>query len=282
MTDQNDFLRFVLPGMAGSADQKEVSDLDTTTKGGPGSGFFGHVGRPGYVGGSSEKPGLTPSLRSQLPGIAADLAINRNAREMIDRMRAGGFSYRPTSGFREIGQSGYAVSVEGFEAVIKESEMTPRKIIDHWLKIRKAVLANPRMHLGGWYDRENGVFALDCSEVVDNLEEAKRLGRARKQKAIFDFKNGEEIFLNADEGRLAGAAEQKEVNMAKKAKGQTIRVMANLHQANPEDEWKELAAMIKNLTGEEASEADKEAFLAGVKAQDGTAPEENKGDNPTE
>lgn len=49
--------------------------------------------------------------------------------------------------------------------------------------------------VGGWLDEETGKFYFDATFVVDDLEEAKELGRRNGQIAIFDLANGEEIRL---------------------------------------------------------------------------------------
>lgn len=41
--------------------------------------------------------------------------------------------------------------------------------------------------IGGWLNDENGKFYWDASVIVDDLEEAKRLGRKFGQLAIFDL-----------------------------------------------------------------------------------------------
>lgn len=48
---------------------------------------------------------------------------------------------------------------------------------------------------GGWYNSANNMFYFDATIIVDNLEEAKELGRVNKQIAIFDLANLQEIRL---------------------------------------------------------------------------------------
>lgn len=50
-------------------------------------------------------------------------------------------------------------------------------------------------YVGGWLDCETGKYYYDATIVVNDLAEALSLGRANKQIAIFDLKNGEEIRL---------------------------------------------------------------------------------------
>ena len=49
--------------------------------------------------------------------------------------------------------------------------------------------------VGGWYNSENKQFYYDATIVVNNLQEAIRLGKANKQIAIFDLNNMQEIRL---------------------------------------------------------------------------------------
>ena len=49
--------------------------------------------------------------------------------------------------------------------------------------------------IGGWYNSENGQYYYDATIVVDDLQEAIRLGKANKQIAIFDLNNMQEIRL---------------------------------------------------------------------------------------
>lgn len=48
---------------------------------------------------------------------------------------------------------------------------------------------------GGWYDNESGFFYWDGTIVLQDKNEAIRLGRANGQIAIFDLNNLEEIRL---------------------------------------------------------------------------------------
>lgn len=48
-------------------------------------------------------------------------------------------------------------------------------------------------HIGTWID--NGVVYLDVSENVADQEEALNLARERGERAIYDIRNGESIFV---------------------------------------------------------------------------------------
>lgn len=49
--------------------------------------------------------------------------------------------------------------------------------------------------IGGWLNEENGKFYWDASVIVEELEEAKRLGRKFGQLAIFDLNEQRLIWL---------------------------------------------------------------------------------------
>ena len=60
----------------------------------------------------------------------------------------------------------------------------------------KYVEEHPEINaFGGWYNRENNMYYFDATVIVNNLEDAKELGRINKQIAIFDLANLQEIRL---------------------------------------------------------------------------------------
>lgn len=54
---------------------------------------------------------------------------------------------------------------------------------------------NPTYHIGGWLDKNTGLFYFDAVRVVETLAEAKQIGHDYRQMAIFDLENGIEIRL---------------------------------------------------------------------------------------
>lgn len=54
---------------------------------------------------------------------------------------------------------------------------------------------NLDMYLGVWYNSEDGLWYLDLSENITDLTEAIKLGKEKKQLAIWDCKNNGEIKL---------------------------------------------------------------------------------------
>ena len=60
----------------------------------------------------------------------------------------------------------------------------------------KYVSEHPEINaFGGWYNRENNMYYFDATVIVNNLEDAKELGRINNQIAIFDLANLTEIKL---------------------------------------------------------------------------------------
>lgn len=51
------------------------------------------------------------------------------------------------------------------------------------------------MYVGGWLDRETGLYYYDATVVVDDRRAAEELGRLNGQIAIFDLNHMEEIRL---------------------------------------------------------------------------------------
>ena len=140
-------------------------------KGGKGSGFFGHDGRPGEKGGSAE------AGQSQIA--------------FSDYMKSGGASVawlgsRPTTGYmvspykdRErivsihVGRALVAAAVKGFRDQNRD------------------LLAKPGHILGMW--RNGDKVYLDVSLNIRDLAEAKGVGRGAKQLKIWDVANKKEM-----------------------------------------------------------------------------------------
>lgn len=89
-----------------------------------------------------------------------------------------------SSDMTEVPTKGYAVAVtqncfglEGLGRVLHE------------------VGINPTYHIGGWLDKNSGLFYFDAVRVVESLAEAKKIAAETCQLAIFDLENGIEIRL---------------------------------------------------------------------------------------
>ena len=68
--------------------------------------------------------------------------------------------------------------------------------IEGLANVVKYVSEHPEVNaFGGWYNRENNMYYFDATVIVNNLEDAKELGRINNQIAIFDLANLQEIRL---------------------------------------------------------------------------------------
>jgi fructokinase len=84
-------------------------------------------------------------------------------------------------------KSGYAVAVAYTQNSFGFSGLA---------NVVKYVSEHPEINaFGGWYNSENNMYYIDATVIVNNLDEAKELGRINKQIAIFDLANLKEIRL---------------------------------------------------------------------------------------
>lgn len=82
---------------------------------------------------------------------------------------------------------GYAVAVAGTQNSFG---------LEGLANVVKYVSNHPKVNaFGGWYNSENGMYYFDAVVIVKDLKDAKELGRANKQLAIFDLANLCEIRL---------------------------------------------------------------------------------------
>lgn len=94
---------------------------------------------------------------------------------------------------------------EGFTAVLDVNLVTKGYVVaipetqdsfgDEGLKKVAKLALEKGYHIGGWLNSENGKFYWDASIVVDDLEQAKSLGREFGQLAIFDLYEQKVIWL---------------------------------------------------------------------------------------
>ena len=128
-----------------------------------------------------------------------DWARGISGRQRLKAVRAsGGFTISVMDGTEPV--SGYIVAIPGAEEKYLSSSVTPRHFASY--KRRKWDRLNrPGRFWGAWVDNSSGreMVYFDIAEQVDDLEEAKRLGRERNQLAIWDVANGVEIRLDQDD-----------------------------------------------------------------------------------
>lgn len=168
-----------------------VTNVKTGEKGGPGSGNFGHAGRPGKIGGSTAS------------GDTESVVSNEAADDMVERLIGGegGFTYHVIQKkYKVVGKDkGYAVSPYPNKKPIPVPK-TPqeRKVLRSAIKafVRKNMdsLSKSEYYLGGWNDTDDGTgIYLDISIISDTPEQAEAIGRKYKQISYFDIEKGEEV-----------------------------------------------------------------------------------------
>ena len=104
----------------------------------------------------------------------------------------GGCTLTP-QGMNLAGMGGYAVSLH------PEQEVTTKHIgpddFEYFMRRNRTLLRQPGSCIGAWKDESTQTYYLDVIHVVDDLDEAKRLGKEKNQLAIFDLGAMEEIRL---------------------------------------------------------------------------------------
>lgn len=109
----------------------------------------------------------------------------------------GGFTINPTTHAEPT--EGYAVSKWPEKSLIfKRAGMHPARVarnIRRWLIQNKAMMDEPMVHIGGWYDQESGNVYLDFSVVHPKNAKAAAIADAKRhnQKAIYSLHEQEEI-----------------------------------------------------------------------------------------
>lgn len=131
--------------------------------------------------------------------------------------KGGGFTYRPV-GQGKFGArldkwmptKGTVVSLpreRGYEHPVSETEFKQhgKELIKDYLKrvrddIKAGKLDKKHTAVGAWHDKATGRVVLDVNEVYHNKEEAIRVGRERKQDAVFDLGTFDTIDLRDERG----------------------------------------------------------------------------------
>lgn len=159
---------------------KKVKKIEEMLNGGPGSGNFGHAGRPGEIGGSASVSGAVRDL----------------GKGIVDRTReTGGFTVSAKGEFLELGKTdGYAVGGQSNEASCSVKDWNDSRKRNKFLReyVKQNVsklMPETGNYLGGWVD--NGRVYLDVSRVVKSEKEATIHAMKTDQDAITDFKKGE-------------------------------------------------------------------------------------------
>jgi len=238
MAEEFDFVNWIIPG------------INTSEKGGAGSGNFGHAGRPGKVGGSAGGKAEGGSAgRKAHAGMAAATAaphhggsyehMGSNAPDPAHHIHAtaikhpDGFTYQPV--LNNTPKKGMAVSIyPEREEILNKGDLTVKKIRD-FMKKNADLLIDPRNHVGGWLKKDTKQFFLDISVVKASRSQAAKLCRQYHQFSFFDLGKGEEV-------PVKGAREESKEKQGSNSKENWIRFeLPN----SPSDE--ELQQAIDNL-----------------------------------
>ena len=123
----------------------------------------------------------------------------RMAQQATDK---GGFTYQPLTHDHPV--TGFALSimpeheqVENFIGVQKS--VIAGKIADY-IKSKSAQLADPKVHVGAWWNKEgDGKLYLDLSVIVPTKEEAMTLGKQHGQMSAFDLANKTDLPIMSQE-----------------------------------------------------------------------------------
>lgn len=97
-------------------------------------------------------------------------------------------------------KSGYMVAVEGYWKKVGAEQFKrdgQRIIRDYLRSVRSNVKSNNRLYFGVWFNTETNAYEFDLSENVSTKREAMRLGRERRQEAIWDVKARDGITVGA-------------------------------------------------------------------------------------
>lgn len=90
-------------------------------------------------------------------------------------------------------KEGYALSVFKHSERMIEGKPTANHISKFIQDHRDHLTRDPRMHVGGWYNKDDKKTYLDVSLIEKDKKEALRLAQKHKQLAIFDLKNKKTI-----------------------------------------------------------------------------------------
>ena len=137
-----------------------------------------------------------------------------NYEEIVPRLVAaavanGGFTVNANTFDNPNLNDGYQVAIEDYEtnASLDDIDLMIEAVQDINAFINQQSSTN--LYVGGWID--NGDLCLDVSQYVQDYDEAMGLGRARKQKAIFDNANMVEIPCDGSDDMEIGDDEVDDV-----------------------------------------------------------------------
>lgn len=131
--------------------------------------------------------------------VTARTLTPERSRAIIDRIRdTGGLTLDPLTGREPT--AGYCINEVGECPKIPDAEFfnptTGHQSLNDFLTAHADwFTAAQGKHIGMWHDTSNGVVVLDRVDVVEDLDDALALGKARNQRSMWDAKNAVEIPL---------------------------------------------------------------------------------------
>jgi len=107
---------------------------------------------------------------------------------------AGGSTFNLAQNKNMAGTDNFAVSTHPDRTVEVKGKLTPKAVQDFAAK-NADLLKDPTESLGTWLRPKDGVHVLDVVKTIPDRAEAVQLGHDHAQDAIFDMKQGKEIFM---------------------------------------------------------------------------------------
>jgi hypothetical protein len=109
----------------------------------------------------------------------------------------GGATFNPHFG-NVSGKALYAVSIFPERTIRLPRRGIPRGALSQFILVNQALLADPRLSIGTWYDAESDLTYIDIVATLPDREQALRLGVEYNQRAIYDLLEGTEIATGGD------------------------------------------------------------------------------------
>lgn len=110
-------------------------------------------------------------------------------------------------------KEGYFVAFRDREMTLNIHEYTEQALIDYVAENEPILASISNSFVGVWFDTDKNVYVLDVSEQITDKERAIRNGIARNQKAIYDAKKDEVIFLPTPQTSGTYMQQQTYLNM---------------------------------------------------------------------
>lgn len=92
-------------------------------------------------------------------------------------------------------KTGFMVSIEGYEYVTQDINDAIKKMVEY----TEIVASKKGYYIGAWVDtQDNNKIYIDISKRLESKREAEKTARANRQKAYFDIKALDSVYLDYD------------------------------------------------------------------------------------